>query len=414
VETEEKLYTVREVTKFIKEILEKEVGFIWVKGEISNFKAHSSGHFYFSLKDEISQLPCVMFREENRKMLFKPEDGMEVNAYGRIGVYEKQGVYQLYVYDMKSVGIGELALRFEVLKKKLKAEGLFDKEYKKPLPDFPLRIGVVTSGSGAAIQDILNILSRRAPYVEIILKPTKVQGEDAAEEIAGAISEFNEYRDIDLLIIGRGGGSIEDLWAFNEEIVARAIFASEIPVMSAVGHEIDFTISDFVADLRAPTPSAAAELAVKDKKEIIDSIHHLLSSAERLLLSKLEQKNESLKNLTRRYGIARVIDMIRQKNQIVDEYERRVTSSISYAFSIKSQMVDGLYRRIKGLDPSAVLGRGYTITRRLPGMQIISNIHDIDLYDRLNIEFVDGTARAIVDKKNLKPQRIQVNKDNKK
>lgn len=402
---EEKIYTVREVTRLIKEIIEDGVGFLWVRGEISNFKAHPSGHFYFSLKDESSQLTCVMFREENRRILFKPENGIAVNAYGRIGVYEKQGVYQLYVKDMKPVGMGILALRFESLKKKLKEEGLFDKERKKPLPDFPLRIGVITASSGAAIQDILNILTRRAPYVEIIIRAVKVQGENAAEEISEAIEEFNEYKDLDLIIVGRGGGSIEDLWAFNEEIVARAIYASKIPVISAVGHEIDFTISDFVADIRAPTPSAAAELAVRDKKEILDAINHFIQTMERLLLRNIEQRGEKLKGLTRRYGIARVIDTITQKKQLIDEYERRITSRVSYAFSIKSQVLDALYKRLNGLAPSAVLGRGYTITRRLPGMNIVSSIKGVNLYDRLSIEFVDGDARAIVDKKDSKPLR---------
>ncbi|MCK4234323.1 exodeoxyribonuclease VII large subunit [candidate division WOR-3 bacterium] len=398
---EEKIFTVREVTRLIKNIIEQGTGFLWVQGEISNFKAHSSGHFYFSLKDESSQLSCVMFRDENRKLELKPEDGMEVHAYGRIGVYEKQGVYQLYVYDMKPVGIGELARRFEALKKKLKSEGLFEKEYKKLLPDFPLKIGVVTASTGAAIQDILNILSRRAPYVEVILKPVKVQGKNAADEITQAINEFNKYGDVDLLIVGRGGGSIEDLWAFNEEKVARAIFNSEIPVISAVGHEIDFTISDFVADLRAPTPSAAAELAVRDKKEILESINNLLKTAGRLFFNNIEQKRERQKNLSKRYGIVRVVDTIRQKKQSVDEYERRIISKITYVFSMKSQMIEGISKRLGGLDPSAVLGRGYTITRRLPEMKIISTIKDIRLYDRLAIEFTDGITRAIIDKKNL-------------
>jgi len=395
----EKIYTVREITRFIKGIINREIGYLWVRGEISNFKAHSSGHLYFSLKDEFSQLSCVMFREDNRKLLFQPENGMEVIAYGKIAVYEKQGAYQLYVYEMKPEGIGELALRFEALKKKLKYEGLFDKEYKKPLPDFPLKIGVVTSDTGAAIHDILNILTRRAPYVEVILRPVKVQGEYAAKEITEAINEFNIYGDVDLLIVGRGGGSIEDLWAFNEEIVARAIFASEIPVVSAVGHEVDFTISDFVADLRAPTPSAAAEVSVKDRKEIIDRIDHILATQQRLLTENIKQKSERLKNLTERYGIARIIDIIRQGKQSIDEYERRITSNLSHIFSIKSQMSDGLHKRLAGLNPAAVLERGYTIARRLPEGNIVSSINDVHLFDRLNIEFADGKIRTVVDKK---------------
>ena len=398
-EIKEKVYSVREVTRIVKSLIEREIRTIWVRGEISNFKAHSSGHFYFSLKDEFSQLVCVMFRDDNKKLDFKPEDGMAVNAYGRVGVYEKQGVYQLYVHNMKPEGIGELALKFEALKKKLKAEGLFDEAHKKMLPPFPLSIGVVTASTGAAIQDILNILGRRAPYIQVILNPVRVQGDGAAGEIAEAINEFNSFGDVDLLIVGRGGGSIEDLWAFNEEIVARAIFASSIPIVSAVGHEIDFTIADFVADLRAPTPSAAAELSVKDMGELLEAIQNRVSRYQRLLATTMEQKRERLEHLIKRYGIARVIDLINQKRQTVDDYQRRFSTSVSHSFSFRAQIFDGLSKRLVGLDPSAVLRRGYTITRRLPSEKVVSSIRDISLYDRLAIEFSDGKTRVIVDKK---------------
>jgi exodeoxyribonuclease VII large subunit len=395
----EKVYSVLEVTRLVKSLIEQEVGTIWVRGEISNFKAHSSGHFYFSLKDAFSQLPCVMFRDAAKKLDFKPEDGMAVNAYGRVGVYEKHGVYQLYVHRMKPQGIGELALKFEALKKKLLAEGLFDAKHKKELPPFPHAIGVVTASTGAAIQDILNILKRRAPYVQVILRPVRVQGESAAGEIAEAIREFNAYGKVDLLIVGRGGGSIEDLWAFNEEIVAREIFASSIPVVSAVGHEIDFTIADFVADLRAPTPSAAAELSVKDMGELLDTIQNRVNTCHRVLASTLEQKSERLEHLIKRYGIARVIDMINQKHQTVDDCEKRFLTSVAHSFSVRGQRFHGLSKRLDALDPRAVLHRGYTITRRLPRGRIVSSIRDIDLYDRLSIEFSDGKSRVIVDKK---------------
>jgi exodeoxyribonuclease VII large subunit len=398
-EVKEKIYSVREITRIIKFTIEQELGSVWVRGEISNFKAHPSGHFYFSLKDEHSQLACVMFRDDNRKLIFKPEDGMSVTAFGRIGVYEKQGAYQLYVHEMKPEGIGELALKFEALKKKLKAEGLFEKEHKKPLPEFPLRIGIVTASTGAAIRDIINILNRRAPYVQAILRPVRVQGDSAAWEISQAIAEFNSYGDVDLLIVGRGGGSMEDLWAFNEEIVARAIFASSIPVISAVGHEIDFTIADFVADMRAPTPSAAAELAVSDREELIEAIEHRLATCQRLLFAIMDQKGSTLQHFLKRYGIARVIDMINQKRQTVDDHERRFTSTLSHSFLMQAQRYDGLSKRLLGLNPSSVLRRGYTITRKLPDMHIVSSIRDINLYDRLSICFSDGKTRVIVDKK---------------
>jgi exodeoxyribonuclease VII large subunit len=398
-EIKEKIYSVQEVTRLVKSLIEQEIGMIWVRGEISNFKAHSSGHLYFSLKDESSQLACVMFRDANRKLNFKPEDGMAVNAFGRIGVYEKHGVYQLYVHQIKPEGIGELALKFEKLKKKLSSEGLFDASHKKILPPFPLTIGVVTAGTGAAIQDILNILHRRAPYVQVILKPVRVQGKGAAGEIADAIETFNAFGEVDLLIVGRGGGSVEDLWAFNEEIVARAIFASSIPIVSAVGHEIDFTIADFVADLRAPTPSAAAELSVKDMTELLEAIQNRVSTCQHLLISMLEQKRDRMDHLIKRYGIARVIDMVNQKRQTVDDFERRFSTSLTHSFSLRGQKFEGLSKRLSGLDPSAVLRRGYTITRKLPGETVVSSIRDINLYDRLAVEFSDGKTRVIVDKK---------------
>lgn len=398
----EKVYSVREVTRIVKTLIEQQVGSIWVCGEISNFKAHSSGHLYFSLKDESSQLACVMFRDANRKLNFKPEDGMAVNAYGRLGVYEKQGVYQLYVYRMQPEGIGELARKFEALKKKLSSEGFFDASHKKPLPPFPLTIGVVTASTGAAIQDILNVLHRRAPYVQVILKPVRVQGESAAGEIAEAIRTFNSFGEVDLLIVGRGGGSIEDLWAFNEEVVARAIYASSIPIVSAVGHEIDYTIADFVADLRAPTPSAAAELSVKDMDELLEAIDNRVGTCQRVVASLLQQKRENLKYLMKRYGINRVIDMVAQKRQTVDDCRRRFATSLTHSFSLRQQRFDNLRKRLVGLDPSAVLKRGYSISRRLPEEKIVSSIDDISLYDRLSIEFSDGETRVIVDKKSSK------------
>jgi len=266
------VYSVAEITREIKVLLETTIPVIWVEGEISNLKFHSSGHLYFSLKDKDSQIGGVMWRSRNASLFFTPQDGIKVLAMGKVTVYEKRGYYQFDVIKMQPAGIGELQLAFEQLKNRLQEEGLFDEEIKKPLPQYPEKIGIVTSPTGAAIQDLLNILNRRSPGIEISLKPVKVQGEGAAPEIATAIDEFNEYGKVDVLIIGRGGGSLEDLWAFNEEVVARAIFRSNIPVISAVGHEIDFSISDFVADLRAPTHSAAAELAVLDRAELLNRI----------------------------------------------------------------------------------------------------------------------------------------------
>ena len=272
---EKKVYTVSEITSAVKYLIEESFPFIWVKGEISNLKRHSSGHYYFTLKDNLAQISCVMWKWRNILMNFILEDGMEVIVGGSLTVYEKQGKYQLDAETIHPIGIGELQLAFEKLKSKLHSEGLFDEKYKKPLPKFPWRIGVVTSPTGAAIQDILSVIGRRFPQVQIIINPVRVQGDGAASEISDAIKEFNEYDEIDLIIVCRGGGSLEDLWAFNEEIVARTIFDSKIPVLSAVGHEIDYSISDFAADKRAPTPSAAGEIAVFNKVEVETHIDEL-------------------------------------------------------------------------------------------------------------------------------------------
>src|SRR5450830_1303089 len=259
---EKNILSVTEITHRIKGVLEMGFSEVWVQGEISNCKNHSSGHLYFTLKDGSASLSAVMWRSRVAQLLFRPNDGMKVIVWGNITVYEPRGNYQIDCLQIQPVGIGELQLAFDRLKQKLSAEGLFDEAHKKPLPEYPEKIGIVTSPTGAAIQDMLNILARRFPALEVIVAPVKVQGIGAAEEIAEAIQDLNSLSDIDVIIVGRGGGSLEDLWAFNEEVVARAIYSSRIPIVSAVGHEIDFSISDFVADLRAPTPSAAAELVV--------------------------------------------------------------------------------------------------------------------------------------------------------
>ncbi len=271
----EKIYTITQLTKELKDLLESSFSKIWVEGEISNYLKHSSGHRYFTLKDQGAQIKCVLWRWQGNNLLFEPQDGMKVKAAGQITIYEKSGQYQLVVSSLQPSGIGELELAFQQLKKKLAGEGLFDPAHKVAIPQFPERIGVVTSPTGAAIRDILNITKRRAPHIEIILWPVAVQGEGASAQIAHAIRGFNKLKLVDVLIVGRGGGSLEDLWAFNEEAVARAIYESKLPVISAVGHEIDFSIADFVADLRAPTPSAAAEMAVPDAIQLSERIDEI-------------------------------------------------------------------------------------------------------------------------------------------
>ncbi|RMD96216.1 MAG: exodeoxyribonuclease VII large subunit, partial [Calditrichaeota bacterium] len=300
--TEEKYYTVSELTREIKILLETRIPEVWVEGEISNFTHHSSGHMYFLLKDEHAQISCVMWRSRNNTLFFTPQDGMKIIVRGRITVYEKRGNYQLEVLQLHPAGVGELQLAFEQLKNRLRKEGLFDPAHKKPIPPYPERIGIVTSPTGAAIRDMIHILQRRFPPVEIILNPVRVQGEGAAVEIAQAIDQFNRYGQVDVLIVGRGGGSLEDLWAFNEEIVARAIFRSQIPVISAVGHEVDFSISDFVADLRAPTPSAAAELVVRNREEILAHLQKDLQKMTNGMLELIRTHRKRLQHIASGYA----------------------------------------------------------------------------------------------------------------
>jgi len=298
--------SVSDLNSKIRYSLEKDLSSIWVKGELSNFHHHpSSGHMYFTLKDELNEIRCAMFRANNQFLKFNPLDGMSVRLFGDITFYEQRGSLQIKVSMMEEDGVGDLHKAFEKMKSSLEKEGLFDKKYKKRLPQYPKKIGIITSESGAAIKDIFNVLGRRAPQVKLILKSVKVQGDDAPNQISKAIELFNSKNCVDVLIIGRGGGSIEDLWAFNEEIVARAIFKSLIPIISAVGHETDFSISDFVSDVRAPTPSAAAEIAVVSKDAIVKNLKSLEKQIIDLMMSKLEKYWVRKDQLERRMSISK-------------------------------------------------------------------------------------------------------------
>src|ERR1041384_4171807 len=298
---ERTILSVSELTRRIKGTLERGFTSVAVEGELSNFKHHSSGHFYFTIKDENAQIQGVMWRSRALTLAFTPQDGMKIIARGRVTVYEIRGVYQIDVADLRPLGTGELQLAFERLKQKLAALGYFETRRKKPIPRFPSRIGLVTSPTGAAIRDIVNIVSRRWPLSELILFPVSVQGAGAAAEIAGAVREFNSLKKVDVMIVGREGGSLEDLWAFNEEVVADAIFHSAIPVISAVGHEIDFTISDFVADLRAPTPSAAAELVVPNRAEMVEVVRNYCYTIQKYAIERLSSEREKITGIMRSY-----------------------------------------------------------------------------------------------------------------
>jgi len=392
--SDEDVLSVSQLTWKIKVQLESNFSKVYVKGEISNFKKHFSGHFYFSLKDENAQINCVMWKGKNVNLAFLPEDGQEVKIFGKITVYEKNGVYQIDVDEILPVGIGELQLAFDKLKKKLQKEGLFDLDIKKPIPEYPNRIGIITSPTGAAIRDIITVAKRRNSSIELILNPVKVQGVGAAEDIVRAVKEFNEYKDVDFLILGRGGGSLEDLWAFNEEIVARAIFESELPIVSAVGHEVDFSISDFVADKRAPTPSAAAEMTIPEKKELDKHIIQMFKYIYDYLEKKIEYNEEKIDALGKSYFFQRPRDMLNQYNQRLDDLFSQMKKSFSHYKQITGNKLSNLEDKLYALNPESILKRGYSISYKLPEKKIIKSSSELKLDDDINIVFNQGSANA--------------------
>jgi exodeoxyribonuclease VII large subunit len=394
---QEKVYSVTEITREIKSSLEQGFPSVWVEGEISNYLLHSSGHRYFTLKDENAQIKCTLWRFRGNLLQFEPADGVNVMAWGSITVYERNGQYQLDVVELVPAGVGKLQMAFQKLKEKLFGEGLFDEEHKKPLPRFPERIGVITSPTGAAIRDMVRIIRYRFPGVRIILNPVRVQGEGAAGEIAQAIREFNQYKQIDVMIVGRGGGSLEDLWAFNEEVVARAIFDSEIPVISAVGHEIDFTISDFVADARAPTPSAAAQMVVPERDALLEQIDKSTGKLATTLFSLIGRLKQRLKSVEESYGFRRPSDIITQRSQKLDELTHQLEKSAKVYMEIKSNAISLLTEKLKALSPSSVLKRGYSITRRLPDLKIIKDAAILQKADLIEVKLCKGRIESKVE-----------------
>jgi exodeoxyribonuclease VII large subunit len=390
------VFSVAGLTREIKLLLEDSFPPLWLQGEISNFVHHSSGHMYFTLKDEEAQIACVLWRARNASLFFTPQDGLKVLAHGSVRVYEKRGNYQFDITRMMPAGVGDLQMAFEQLKNRLREEGLFDEQFKKPLPEYPRSIGIVTSPTGAAIHDMVQILRRRFPAAKVILRPALVQGEGAAEDIAKAIAEFNRYGKVDVLIVGRGGGSLEDLWAFNEEVVARAIFESQIPVVSAVGHEVDFTISDFVADLRAPTPSAAAEMVVPDRTEILQRIGFLINRCRADLEQRLEYSRERLQSLRSSYGLRRPLDRVLQHRQRLDEIGHLAFLALKHQLDSSQRRLQQTEKRLLGLGPESILRRGYSICRRDSDKQIIRNAADLKPQDEIGIHFFQGGIGGIV------------------
>ena len=383
-------FTVSELNQIIKGTLEKELDRLWVVGEISNFRVPPSGHYYFTLKDDKSQITAVMFRRQGLGLSFAPENGMEVLCLGKVSLYPVRGDLQLYVETLEPRGHGALYLAFEQLKKKLLAEGLFAEERKRALPFLPNSIGIVTSEKGAALRDMLRIIGDRYPDRRIVVRPVKVQGEGAAEAIAAAITELAGSGEVDVMIVGRGGGSLEDLWAFNQEIVARSIFSSPVPVVSAVGHEIDFTIADFVADARAPTPTAAAEIVVPRKSELLEQVLTLEGQLLRSIRRKLELAREDWRAFVKR--LADPERKLRETQQRVDELSvdllRRFRDRVR---QLKDQLSQGS-QRLGALSPLAVLDRGYSIAYKMPEEKIIKDAGALAIGDLLRITFAKGKS----------------------
>lgn len=416
----EKYLTVSAVTRYLKAKfdIDENLQTVYLKGEISNFKAHTSGHFYFSLKDENSKINAIMFRSNASKVIFKPTDGMKVLVTGRISVYEAMGSYQIYVDEMLEDGVGNLYIAFEQLKKKLQAEGLFDKAHKKPIPRIPKRVGIVTASTGAAIRDIMTTIKRRFPICETILFPTLVQGENAKDDIVRNIKRAEDY-DLDVLIVGRGGGSIEDLWPFNEEIVARAIYDCKIPVISAVGHEVDFTIADFVADLRAPTPTAAAELAVpnmSDLKKHIDQLSIRLNEAIYKKVNYLKLYLDSVKNsfVIKNPGVMfenkkQNLDLMNTKlnelmlgkvDKLKNELEKikksYVLTNPKLLYKDNVVCLKNIIDKLELLNPLNILSRGYSITYM--NDKALKSVKEVKKDDILKVKLYDGMLEAKVNK----------------
>lgn len=390
-EVEKQILTVSEITKEIRRTLEESFSQVSVIGEISNFKAHYSGHWYFNLKDDEAVINCTMWKGFNNFVFFTPQDGIKVIVNGRLTVYPARGNYQIDVRSMKPAGIGELQAAFEKLKQKLLAEGLFDEANKKEIPKFPQKIGIVTAIDGAAIKDMLSVAERRYPLVELIIAPTKVQGAGAAENIAESIKSLNKLKELDIIIIARGGGSIEDLWAFNEEIVARAIYRSKIPIISGVGHEIDFTIADFVADLRAPTPSVAMELATPDKNEIFAFISEFLYNASQNINELSEIRKEKICNILKSYGFRYPIDRIRNFYQKLDGIIYKNNQAIDKKFLFVQNKIK-LFNRIAdshSIDKS--LKKGFALIKQ--NDKFITRQNNFDKKSDATIKFFDGEVK---------------------
>lgn len=390
------VHSVSDVNRYLKDLLAGEplLQGISVRGEISNFKQYPSGHCYFTLKDTNSALKCVMFRSRAQYLRFLPQNGMQVVAGGSIAVYERDGVYQLYVDSLIPEGTGDLALAFEQLKEKLAAEGLFDPARKQPLPTFPKKIGVVTSSAGAVLRDIYRVSKRRWPGIQLVLYPVQVQGEGAAEQIARGIDFFAEEYAVDVIIAGRGGGSMEDLWAFNEEPVVRAIAACPVPLISAVGHETDFSLADFAADVRAATPSQAAELAVPDRSEVMRQVENLTGQLTRQVQRELALRRQRLEGLLNSRVMREPQSMLAERRQRLDFLLAGLQRTAKVELQSKQHKLGLILNRLAAINPVAVMGRGYGIVTKQD--KLVSSIQSVEIDDELQLTFTDGHVQAKV------------------
>lgn len=394
-----KSLTVSELTGYIKQLVDSDMllSHVWVVGEISNFKAHSSGHMYFSLKDEKAVIRCVMFRTQNSRLKFRPEEGMRVIIRGYVSVYPLGGSYQLYIDEMQPDGTGELYLAFEQLKKKLEQQGYFDASRKKPLPLLPCAIGVVTSPTGAVIRDITNVLTRRYPNCRIVLYGSAVQGAEAPAQLIKGIKLFNKLKNVDVIIIARGGGSLEDLWPFNDENLAKAIVDSDIPIISAVGHETDYSISDFVADLRAPTPSAAAELIMPEKNALKEALKIFEKRLGISLINRVKHEKTKLARLAESRSLNRPLETINQKRQYLDMMERNLIQRGKHRLEAFKNSLSVLAGKLDAMSPLTVLSRGYAYVQGSNG-ELIRKAEGLNKGDKLTVTVCSGKFQVIYDK----------------
>jgi len=388
-----KTISVSELTKQIKLTLEENFSEVSVIGEMSNFKAHVSGHWYFNLKDANAVISCAMWKGLNNYVFFTPQDGMKIIVSGRITVYPPRGSYQIDVRSMKPAGVGELQAAFEMLKRKLADEGLFDEIHKKPMPSFPQKIGIVTAKDGAAFQDMISVAERRFPLVELVISPARVQGSGAAESIVESIKLLNKQKDIDLIIIARGGGSIEDLWAFNEEIVAREIFASKIPIITGIGHEVDFTISDFVADLRAPTPSAAMEIATPDKDDFFVFINEFSYNSSQKLEELCSENRREVNQILSSYGFRYPFDLVRKNSQLTDILIYKILNGIDKKFVYYNNVILLNYKIIQSHSVQKTLKKGYVLVNQ--DSHFVKRAEKLKANKPAILQFIDGDVEIM-------------------